>query len=637
MSATTVIIPASGREAPAAAPPRSRARVVTPRMVAWPSAALAVIIAGWIARLAIGDDAAHLTWMAGLAVCAMPVVFETLRDARRGKFATDIVATLAIVGAFVLSSPVAGLVVVIMLRGGEALERYAEGRASAAVRALEEAAPRRAHRLGDGDDLADIDVGEIAVGDVLLVRPGELVPCDGVVTDGASDLDTSSITGEPLPIPAIEGTAVMSGFVNGTGVIRMRATALAGESQYARIVELVRDAQSHKAPLQRMADRYAVWFTPVTLAVCAVTFALTRDWTRVLSVLVVATPCPLILATPVAFIGGINRAARRHVIVRNGGAIESLSRITAVVLDKTGTITLGEPQVSRVRATESWTEDTVLALAASVEQGSSHRLARTVVAAASRAKLALQPARALREQPGAGVTGTVGGHVVHVGSRPFVMAACVADDASAAALESGSTILRSYVGIDGRLAGTLEYAEELRHDLGSMLAALRKAGIARIILLSGDHEANVVAMAKRAGIADVRGDLLPADKALVVERLEREGDVVLMVGDGTNDAPALMQASVGVALAGHGGGITAEAADVIVLRDSLAAVSDVLSIGARTTRIAKESILVGLGLSGAAMLWAAAGGIQPVAGAMLQEVIDIAVIVNALRTVGGDS
>lgn len=635
MSAT-VIIPASGREAPAAAPPRSRARVVTPRMVAWPSAALAAIAAGWIVRLTTGESAAHLTWMAGLAICAIPVVFETLRDARQGRFATDIVATLAIVGAFVLPSPVAGLVVVIMLRGGEALERYAEGRASAAVRALEEAAPRRAHRVHESE-LADIDVGEIIVGDTLLVRPGELVPCDGVVTDGASDLDTSSITGEPLPVPAIEGTAVMSGFVNGTGVIRMRAIALAGESQYARIVELVRDAQSHKAPLQRMADRYAVWFTPVTLAVCAATFALTRDWTRVLSVLVVATPCPLILATPVAFIGGINRAARRHVIVRNGGAIEALSRITAVVLDKTGTITLGEPQVSRVRAAPPWTGDAVLALAASIEQGSSHRLARTVVAAASRAKLTLQPARALREQPGAGVTGTVGEHIVHVGSRPFVTASCRADEASAAALESGSAILRSYVGVDGRLAGTIEYAEELRHDLGAMLAALRKAGIAKIILLSGDHEANVVAMAKRAGIADVRGDLLPADKALVVERLEREGDVVLMVGDGTNDAPALMQASVGVALAGHGGGITAEAADVIVLRDSLAAVSDALSIGARTTRIAKESILVGLGLSGAAMIWAAAGGIQPVAGAMLQEAIDIAVIVNALRTVGGDS
>jgi heavy metal translocating P-type ATPase len=602
-------------------------------MIGWPVAALAIIAGGAVVQAIAGPREAHWAWMAGLAACAAPIVFEMLRDARRGEFATDIVAALAIVGAILLSAPIAGLVVVIMLRGGEGLERYAEGRASAAVRTLEEAAPRIAHRM-QGMEITDIDVADIAVGDILLVRPGELVPCDGEVVEGASDIDTSSITGEPVPVGAVPGTPLMSGFVNGTGVLRMRATALAAESQYERIVELVRSAQSHKAPLQRLADRYAVWFTPVTLAVCAATFALTRDWTRVLSVLVVATPCPLILATPVAFIGGINRAARRHVIVRNGGAIEYLSRVTTVVLDKTGTITLGEPKVERVRAVAPWTADEVLGLAASVEQGSSHRLARTVVAAAHQAGLTLAAATSQREEPGRGVSGTIGQHVVHVGAKSYVLPSG-GEGAEGAELEAGSALLRSYVGIDGRLAGTVEYAEELRADLGAMLASLRGSGITKIILLSGDHAANVRAMGEQAGITDVRGDLLPEDKARIVDELERAGEVVLMVGDGTNDAPALTRASVGVALAGHGGGITAEAADVIVLQDSLAAVSDVLAIGARTTRIAKESIRVGLMLSGAAMVWAAAGGIRPVAGAMLQEAIDVAVILNALRTIRG--
>jgi heavy metal translocating P-type ATPase len=600
----------------------------------WPAAALTVIGAGWIAQAAGEPRVAFVVWTVGLVTCAVPVLFDTARAAWRGQFATDIVATLAIVGAILLGSPVAGLVVVLMLRGGEALERYAEGKASEAVRALEAAAPRRAHRVR-GEETIDVDASVIAVGDSLLIRPGELIPCDGVVTDGASDVDTSTLTGEPLPVPAMPGTVVMSGSLNGNGVLRVRATARASESQYARIVELVRTAQSHKAPLQRMADRYAVWFTPVTLAVCAVTFVVTRDWMRVLSVLVVATPCPLILATPVAFVGGINRAARRHIVVRNGGALETLSRVTAVLLDKTGTITLGEPQLSRVRTLDPWSEAAVRGLAASVEQGSSHQIARTVVREAQNRGLRLSRATEQREEAGHGVSAVVDGRAVRLGSRGYVLRESTTSDAALESIESGPALLRTYVAVDGALAGVLEYDEVLRADLQGLLDGLGRAGVQRVALLSGDNLANVRALAARAGIADVRADLLPADKAAIVGAIRREGDVVMMVGDGTNDAPALAAADVGVALAGHGGGVTAAAADVILLRDSLQSAADALTIGRDTTRIAKQSIGVGLGLSGAAMLWAAAGGITPVAGALLQEAIDVAVIVNALRAIRG--
>lgn len=604
------------------------------RALRWPLVAAAVLLAGWAARVMAGPEVALVVWMAGLVTCAAPVVLDTLRAARRGRFATDIVATLAIVGAILLATPIAGLVVVLMLRGGEALERYAEGKASEAVRALEEAAPRRAHRV-KGENVVDIDASLVEAGDHLLVRPGELIPCDGVVLDGDSEIDTSALTGEPLPVPATRDSAVMSGSLNGSGVLRLRATARASESQYARIVELVRTAQSHKAPLQRMADRAAVWFTPITLAVCGITLAMTHDWMRVLSVLVVATPCPLILATPVAFVGGINRAARRHVIIRNGAALETLSRVSAVLLDKTGTITLGEPQLSRLRVLDGWTEEELLHLAASIEQGSSHQIARTVVRAAQSRGIALSPASQQREDAGHGVSGMVGGRSVRLGSRGYVIPHAASSPANLDAIESGPALLRTYVAVDGSLAGAIEYDEMLRDDLRALLGGLERAGIQRVALLSGDRLANVRALAARAGITDVRADLLPGDKATIVAAIQREGYTVMMVGDGTNDAPALAAADVGVALGGHGGGVTAEAADVILLRDSLQSAADALTIGRDTTRIAKQSIGVGLGLSGLAMLWAAAGGIAPVTGAVLQEAIDIAVIVNALRTIRG--
>ena len=389
-----------------------------------PLAALAFLVAGviaWWPRTIGAALDSTLIWTAGLVLTGAPVVWKTVRGMLRGEFAADVVAMLAIVTAFALSQPFAGLVVVIMLTGGEALERYAEGRAGAAVAALEEAAPRRAHRLRDDGTVHDVPADDVAVGDRLQVRPGELVPCDGVVVEGRSHVDASAITGEPLAVPVGPGSAVVSGASNVDGPLVVRATATAGESQYARIVRLVREAQASKAPIQRMADHAAVWFTPVTLAVCAGAYALTRDWDRVLSVLVVATPCPLILATPIAIIGGINRAARRQVIVRTGGAMEALAQVGTAVFDKTGTLTHGQPDVREIVPADGADAHAVLRLAGAVDFASGHQLARPLVLRAEREAGELPPATDVREVAGRGVTGRVEGHHVVVGSPACVV------------------------------------------------------------------------------------------------------------------------------------------------------------------------------------------------------------------------
>jgi heavy metal translocating P-type ATPase len=574
---------------------------------------------------------AHALWTIGLIGAGFPVLWRTLQAARRGNFATDVVASLSIVTAAIIGQPLAGLVIVLMQTGGEALERFAERRASAAVRELENAAPRIAHLVSGTHGLVDVPVSELRVGDVFLVRPGEMVPCDGLVLSGISEIDASQLTGEAIPVPAREGTPVMSGSLNAHGVLSIRATALAEESQYSRIVELVREAQASKSPLQRLADRYAIWFTPATLLLCVVTLLFTGSWTNVLSVLVVATPCPLILATPVALIGGINRAARVKIVMRHGAALELLSGATLAVFDKTGTLTVGKPAVRRVIALAGFTEREVLENAGAVERGSSHLLARVLTEEAERRFGGLPEARQHREWPGEGLTGVIGNTELVVGSRAFVARHATEPlDAFDAASESDAG-LRAYVLIAGIPAGIVEYADALRPELKDSLATLADLGLSRTVLLSGDRAANARSVGLAAGIGEVHGDLLPAEKATMVSRFRARGDVVLMVGDGTNDAPALSAADIGVALAGHGGGVTSEAADVVILVDDLAKVGEALSISRRTMRLARQSIVTGLGLSGVAMIFAAYGFIAPTQGAFLQEAIDVAVILNALR------
>jgi heavy metal translocating P-type ATPase len=610
----------------------------TGRVLLRPTLALAFLLAGVILRQGFRQEAtAHLVWTAGLWLIGLPVLFQTAIGVFRGRFAADLVAALAVIGAMALDQPFAGLVIVLMQTGGEALEHYAERRASAAVRQLEAAAPRFAHRIGAGRQVEDVETARVVVGDLILVRPGEMVPCDAIVESGSSQIDVARLTGEALPERVRSGAVVRSGTLVLDSPLELRVTAPAEASLYARIVELVRTAQASKAPLQRVADRYAVWFTPFTLAVALGAWGLSGNPLRLLAVLVVATPCPLILATPVAIIGGINRAARRQIIVRHGGALEALAAVDYAVFDKTGTLTVGQPEVAEIRAVPPGDPTELLRLAAGVEQGSGHLLARTVVAEAERRGLAIPPAHQVTEFPGRGVEGTILGHQVTVGAFSLIQDREPAAAGHLEALHDGGPALRAFVTIDGAAGGSITYADRLRPRAGEVIARLRRLGIRDIALLSGDHGANVSEVARAVGIEEVRADLLPEDKVRFAERLIATSRKVLMVGDGINDAPALSAATVGLALAAHGagksgGGVIAEAADVVLLVDDLDRVPEAVTIGRRTMRIARQSIVAGLGLSGVAMVVAAFGYLPPAVGALVQEAVDVAVILNALRT-----
>jgi len=575
----------------------------------------------------------HEVGVALLVLTGLPVVVHTVRGMFRGHFASDVVATLAIVGAVALQQPIAGLVIVLMQTGGELLERYAEGRASAAVRELEAQAPQRAHRIlaAGGSATEDVAADAVTVGDELLVRPGEMVPCDGVVTSGRSHLEVARLTGEPSPERIGEGSPVRSGAVNLESAFHMRATARAAESLYARIVELVRSAQAQKSPIQRLADRYAVWFTPITLAACGVAWFISHDALRVLAVLVVATPCPLILATPVAIIGGINRAARHQIIVRSGAALEQIGDVDAAVFDKTGTLTIGYPEVAAVYPIGAFDERGLLEITAAAEYYSGHLLARTVVAEAEQRGIAIARAVDIVETPGRGIAGRVGARQVCVGSLAYVAEQQPGAAAALIEAQKESHGLRAYVAVDGHAAGVIAYADRTRDGLPQFFADLRSLGVTRTLLVSGDHEHNVAELARTLGITEAKGDMLPDQKVAIVRGLLADGHRVLMTGDGTNDAPALSAATVGIALAAHGGGISAEAADIVLLADDVTRVATAIRVGRRATSIARQSIVAGLGLSGAAMVIAAMGYIPPTVGAVLQEAIDVAVIVNALR------
>lgn len=597
-----------------------------------PVATLVAIGAGFVAGWSGNELWRHVTWTAGLVICGASLVVRTMAGMLRGRFAADVVATLAIVASFALGQPFVGLIIVLMQSGGEALEGVAEGRATDALRALQEGAPGQVNRVKNGV-VETVNADLVGVGETILIRPGEVIACDGEVMSGRSHIDTSRITGEPIPVSVVAGSSVMSGTVNAEGPLMVRVTAVAAESQYARIVQLVREAQASKSPLQRVADRYAVWFTPVTLIVCGAAYWISGDWDRVLAVLAVATPCPLILATPVAVLGGLNRAARRNVLIRTGGALEALGSIDSVIFDKTGTITIGRPKVSRLITAGIADERTLLRMAAGVEHLSGHLLARPVVEEAIATGISIPDATGVTESGGAGAEGQVEGSHVLIGSRSFVLERFPDTLAAIRQLDGkdGAAALRAYVVVNGELAGAVDYADMIRPGMRAMVDDLTAAGIDRILLLSGDRGENVTAVADAVGITIARGDLLPSDKVEAVRQLIGEGRSVLMMGDGTNDAPALSAATVGVALASQGRGIATESANVILLADEPARVVDVIHISRRTMRIARQSIRVGLGLSAIGMIAAAGGLLAPAPGAIMQEVIDLAVIVNALR------
>jgi len=619
--------------APADAPLRLAGlqAVLTGRLgiVRYPVAALAAIglTAGLVARVIFRDPgAADRVFFFTLLVGGVPLVARTLWGILRGRFAADVVAMLAIVGALVFREHFAGAVIVLMQSGGEALEAYAMQRATESLETLLSRAPRIAHRL-QGERPEDVPVDAVRPGDYLVVKPGDLVPVDCEVVSGTSAVDQSALTGEPLPIRAIPGTALMSGSVNQDGALTVRALRPSAQSQYQQIISMVAHARREKPPIVRIADRFAVWFTPVTLAMCGVAYLVTGTPASVLAVLVVATPCPLILAAPVAVIAAISRAAAEGIIVKTGAAIEQLGRARVVVFDKTGTLTLGRPLVERVTPVDGRSPDELLRLAAAVERLSAHHLGRAVAEAGRRLGPELS-AEDVHETPGLGVSGRVTGHTVDVGSAAYFASRGLAVH------DGPADRTTAFVAIDGRLAGTITFDDRLRAQVPALMRRLTQLGVTDTVMLTGDRQESAESIAAQAGIRTVRANLLPADKVSAVHELKQRHGGVVMVGDGTNDAPALAAATVGVAMGEHGPAASAEAADVVLLVDDIGRVGDAMAISQRMRRIILQSIGIGLGTSGALMVVASLGRISPSVGALLQEALDVVVILNALRARG---
>ncbi|HKH79414.1 MAG TPA: heavy metal translocating P-type ATPase [Solirubrobacteraceae bacterium] len=602
--------------------------------------ALLALVAGGLLHIAGNGDAGNSVWRAAVALLAAELAVEVARttvvDRHMG---VDTIALVAMVGSLALGEELAGLIVGIMFTGGSTLEDIASTRARRELTALLQRAPRVAQRQRDGH-LEEVPVEEILAEDVVVVRTGEVIPVDGTVLSNEAVVDTSTLSGEPLPVTVAQGMTVLSGAANAGGPFEVRADRPAAESAYAALVRLVEQAQAQRAPFVRMADRYAGFFLPATLLLAGAAWGLSGDSVRALAVVVVATPCPLILAAPIALVCGVSRAARAGVIVKGAGAIETLGEARTVMFDKTGTLTVGTPEVREILTREHLDAGELLRLAASVDRMSAHVLGDALVHAAAEAGLTLDMPARVREEPGQGIEGALDGHSVAVGSRAFLRAAGVPaqEVASATAMSGhGSGEAHVLVGLDGHLGGVIVMADELRADAEHIVERLRGEGVRHVAMVSGDRRSVAERIGRELGVDRVYAECSPQEKLEIVRSLRADPTLcpVVMVGDGVNDAPALALADLGIAMGVAGATVSSETADAVITVDRVDRVADALHIGRRALHIARQSVLAGMGLSLAAMGAAALGYLPPVAGALLQEVIDLTVILNALRALRG--
>ena len=592
------------------------------------AATVIALVAGAVAWLAHAYTVADACWAAGTVAAMVPAAWWVIAGLRKGRFGVDVLAVISLAGALAVREYLAGALIGVMLATGQALEAAAEQRATKDLRALLDRVPRTARRRL-GDDFEVISLEAIAVDDVLVVGSGEVLPVDGLVVSEYAIIDDSALTGESVHVRRDCGERLRSGSVNAGGGLEMRASATAADSTYAGIVQLAREAAAESAPVIRLADKAAAWFVPLALAVAGAAWLLSGSATRAVAVLVVATPCPLLLAAPVAIVSGLSRASRIGVLVRGGGALETLGRATTLVLDKTGTLTSGRPRGTDVATAPGWTIDEVLSLAASADQLSPHVLAAAIVDEARIRGLSLVMPTLTEEEAGTGVSALVGGRRVHVGNLGIdgEVADWVASVLSRASLD-GAVI--AWVRVDGDLAGAILLTDPLRADAPRTLRRLRAAGMTRVVMLTGDRPAPAQQIGTVLGLDEVAAQQTPADKVARV-RAERNLAVTAMVGDGVNDAPALAAANVGIAMGARGSTASSEAADIVLTTDRLDRLADAMLIARRSRRIALQSAVVGMALSLAAMGFAAVGLLPPAAGALLQEGIDLAVILNALR------
>jgi len=608
---------------------QERARILT-------AIALAALTAGGLLHVAGASAEGDAVWQGAVVLLACELAVEVAHTILVERhMGVDTIALVAMVGALALGEELAGVVVGLMFSGGAALENAASERARRELTALVARAPKIA-RLRVGGDFEEVPIERVQVGDVALVRSGEVIPVDGTVLSAEAVVDTSALSGEPLPVTLEPGMSVLSGSANAGAPFEVRADRPAAESAYAALVRLVEEAQSQRAPFVRMADRYAGIFLPVTLLVAGAAWAASGDAVRALSVVVVATPCPLILAAPVALVSGLSRAAREGVIVKGTPVIETLGQIRTVLFDKTGTLTVGTPEVREIAARPGMDGAELLRLAASVDQFSAHVLGGALVRAAREAGCELSAPADVNEEPGQGIVGTLDGRRVAVGSRAFMRSIGVpAHEIASTALMStrGSGEAHVMVAIDGHPGGVIGMADALRPDAERIVERLRSEGVRHVAMVSGDRRSVAERVGRELGIDRVYAELSPEEKLRVVRRLREYEELrpVMMVGDGVNDAPALAVADLGVAMGAGGATVSSETADAVITVDRVDRVADALHAGRRALHIARQSVVWGMGASFVAMGAAAAGYLVPVAGALLQEVIDLAVILNALR------
>jgi heavy metal translocating P-type ATPase len=591
---------------------------------------------GGAAALVDADSLAHMLWSATGIVAALPLVVGFVESIRRREVGLDIIALLAIAGAITLGEYLAAAIIGVMLATGEALDAYAEQRAEHHLTALLQRAPREAHRMVDGS-IVTVPVERVSVGDRLLVKAGEVVPVDGVVVDGRATLDESSLTGEVAPVVHEPGDRISSGTVNGGNSFHLVAAASAENSTYAGIIRLVEQAKAAKPPVARLADRYAFGFVPIALAIAGIAWIVSGDAVRALAVLVVATPCPLLLAVPIAIVSGISRAAQRGVVIKGGGVLERLADAEILIIDKTGTLTVGEATLAAITTFE-WDDapEEVLRLAASLDQMSNHVLAAALVGAARVRGLPLTVPIEVVETPGAGISGLVEGRRVTLGSFEWATGGRDPGPEVAAYRKRSARqpSLNVYASIDGRMAGAFRLTDEIRPDTSRTIRALRRRGINHVVMATGDHPVVADAVGAAIGVDSVLAERTPEGKVDAVRAWTEEG-VTVMVGDGINDAPALAAADVGVAMGARGATSSSEAADIVLVVDRLDRLDEAMRIAIRTRAVAAQSAFLGMGLSLVAMVGATFGILPPVAGALLQEVIDVLAIGSALRALGG--
>jgi heavy metal translocating P-type ATPase len=591
-------------------------------------AALAGVVVGLVSWSLGVHSTADAFWALTTGLLLVPLTFSVVRSVLRGDVGVDAIALVSMAGALALGEYLAGAVVALMLAGGNALEERANRRAARELTALIERAPRSA-LVRRGAQLVEVPADDVVVGDMVVVRPGEVVPVDGMVESEEAIVDESALTGEPLPATIGRGGQVRSGTTCAGTAFEVSALRPAAESTYAALVRLVEAAGSERAPFVRIADRYAAIFLPVTATVAAVAWAASGDPVRALAVFVVATPCPLILAAPIALMSGISRCARAGVVVKGAATVERLGRARSVLLDKTGTVTLGRPELDRVIPLDGVGADETLRVAASIDRLSSHPLAKALVAGAEAKGLELEVPTDVVEAFGRGIEGRVGRHHVVVGSRRWL----AEHEIGVQLPHEVDPDAKVLVGVDGVAAGVVLIGDRLRSDADRLVSRLRDAGIRHVAMVTGDRAIVAHAVGEALGVDRVYADQTPEQKLDVVRALQARPELrtIVMVGDGINDAPALSLADVGVAMGSGGATVSSETADAVVLLDRVDRVADAISFSRRALAIARQSVLIGIGASLIAMGFAALGFLPPVAGAILQEGIDVGVILNALR------